>query len=159
MRRTFSIHCSRDTVAPLGFHSLIPGNKISVKYFPLEWTNFRSLNDFSLSSINFYCGQPQGVSCIRWLWCQKSTDMEHVWEKLVFQIWKLNLDPAGVCVCFFLSQSLWMLLMMLIKTVCWELLMAFMTNFTCLYEGKNAPENQFQSITLLFVFLSFVSNA
>ncbi len=74
-----------------------PAIKYQSNTFPLEWTNFRSLNDFSLSSINFYCGQPQGVSCIRRLWCQKSTDMEHVWEKLVFQMWKLSLDPAGVC--------------------------------------------------------------
>lgn len=44
-----------------------PAIKYQSNTFPLEWTNFRSLNDFLLSSINFYCGQPQGVSCIRLL--------------------------------------------------------------------------------------------
>lgn len=60
VRRIFSIH--KSLLCLLVFTHSFPAIKYQSNTFPLGWTNFRSLNDFSLSSINFYCGQPQGVS-------------------------------------------------------------------------------------------------
>lgn len=60
VRRIFSVHQS--LLCRLVFTHSFPAIKYQSNTFPLGWTNFRSLNDFWLSSINFYCGQPQGVS-------------------------------------------------------------------------------------------------